>query len=109
MNNIRFKVFDVACGKEGSETHFKMVESQAQRKSGEGGLQLFTSKVDVAIGETCLFQIHLEGIVEGYSYNPCDRLAKEKTQMWNLSCKTSDFRRTKLFSLHAIQCFEQTS
>ena len=49
----------------------------------EGNFQCFTSKVDIVNGEnfTFVFQIHIEGIIDGYSYYSCDRLAKD--QLWS--------------------------
>ena len=49
------------------------------------------------------FQIHLEGIASGYSYNPCDRLGKE--QLWatvnsKLHADVEFIVKDKLFSAH---------
>ena len=105
LNKMGLYVKDAVCGMEGDETHCKMLESQAKRNVGEGGLQLFTSKVEGVIGETCtfLFQIHLKGIVTGYQYNPCDRLAKE--QLWatvnsKLNADVEFIVQDKRFSAH---------
>ena len=105
LNKMGLQVFDVVCGMEGDESHCKMLESQTKRNFGEGGLQLFTSKVEGVIGETCtfLFQIHLKGIVTGYQYNPCDRLAKE--QLWatvnsKLNADVEFIVQDKRFSAH---------
>ena len=57
-------------------------KNKVKSNSVEGNLQLFTSKIDFAIGKcSILFQIHLEGIIPEYCYNPCDPLAKE--QLWS--------------------------
>ena len=97
LNKMGLQVSDVVCGKEGVDTHCKMNENKPRKKNeeipsdqnimksnpAEGILQFFTSQVDVVNGEnlTFVFQIHLKGIVDGYSYHPCDRLAKE--QFWS--------------------------
>ena len=97
LNKMGLQVSDVVCGKEGVDTHCKMNENKPRKKNeeipsdqnimksnpAEGILQFFTSQVDVVNGEnlTFVFQIHLKGIVDRYSYHPCDRLAKE--QFWS--------------------------
>ena len=78
LNKIGLRIVDVVCGMEGVDTQCRMNESKPRGKkenhSDEGGLQLFTSNVDAVNGGKCTFgfQIHLEGIVDGYSYYPCD-------------------------------------
>ena len=83
LNKIGLEVSDVVCGKEGIDSLCKMNENGPRRKKEEGNFQFFTSQVDVFNGEnlTFVFQIHLEGIVDGFSFYPCDRLAKE--QLWS--------------------------
>ena len=82
LNKIGLEVSDVVCGKESFDTHCKMNENGPLRKKEEGNFQLFTSQVDVVSSENFVFQIHLKGIIDGYSYHPCDRLAKE--QLWSV-------------------------
>ena len=110
LNKIGLQVADVVCGKEGFDTHFTMKEYMPEKnilKSNceEGNLQLFTSNVDAGSGEKCsfVFQIHLEVIASGYSYNPCDRLGKE--QLWatvnsKLHADVEFIVKDKLFSAH---------
>ena len=82
LNKIGLEVSDVVCDKESFDTHCKMNENGPLRKKEEGNFQLFTSQVDVVSSENFVFQIHLKGIIDGYSYHPCDRLAKE--QLWSV-------------------------
>ena len=88
LNKIGLQVSDVACGKEGADTNCKMKEyipdkNKVKGDVDEGNLQLFTCNVDIVFAEifTFVFQIHLEGIVAGYSYNLRDRLGKD--QLWS--------------------------
>ena len=85
LNKIGLQVSDVACGKEGADTNCKMKEyipdkNKVKGDVDEGNLQLFTCNVEIVFAETFtfIFQIHLEGIVAGYSYNLRDRLGKEQ-------------------------------
>ena len=88
LNKIGLRIADVVCGKEGVDTLRRMDEKKPIGKQEEihskgGHLQLFIcNDVNVVIGEKCtfVFQIHLEGIIAGSSYSPCDLLAKE--QLW---------------------------
>ena len=87
LNKIGLQVSEVFWGKKDVESHCKMNENQPPVKkdnhSKGGNFQFFTSEVDGVTGEnfTFVFEIHLKGIVDGYSYHPCDRLAKE--QLWS--------------------------
>ena len=87
LNKIGLQVSEVFWGKKDVESHCKMNENQPPVKkdnhSKGGNFQFFTSEVDGVTGEnfTFVFEIHLKGIVDGYSYHPCDRLAKE--QFWS--------------------------
>ena len=105
LNKIGLQVSDVVCSKESVDTHSKMNDNGPQRKKEEGHFQFFTSQVDVVNGEnlTFVFQIHLKGIVDGYSFNPCDRLAKE--QFWStvnskLHADVEFIVKDKRFSAH---------
>ena len=82
LNKIGLQVSNVFCGgKERADFLCRMNEVNNPGKE-EGNFQFFTSQVDVVNGGnvTFLFQIHLEGIVDGYSYYSCDHLAKN--QLW---------------------------
>ena len=84
LNEIGLQVSDIFWGKEDVVSLCKMDENVPLRKKEEEGFfKFFTSGVDGVTGEnfTFVFQIHLKGIVDGYSYHPCDRLAKE--QLWS--------------------------
>ena len=84
LNKIGLQVSDIFWGKEDVVSLCKMDENVPLRKKEEEGFfKFFTSGVDGVTGEnfTFVFQIHLKGIVDGYSYHPCDRLAKE--QLWS--------------------------
>ena len=87
LNKIGLQVSEVFWGKKDVESHCKMNENQPPVKkdnhSKGGNFQFFTMQVDGVTGEnfTFVFEIHLKGIVDGYSYHPCDRLAKE--QLWS--------------------------
>ena len=87
LNKIGLQVSEVFWGKKDVESHCKMNENQPPVKkdnhSKGGNFQFFTSEVDGVTGEnfTFVFEIHLKGIVDGYSYHPCDRLAKD--QLWS--------------------------
>ena len=113
LNKLGLKISGVVCGKEGSETHYMMEEYLPDKNkvkcklcnSDEGSLQLFTRNVDAVTDGKCtfLFQIHLEGIVTGYSYKLCDRLAKD--QLWSavnskLHADVEFFVQDKRFSAH---------
>ena len=86
LNRIGLQVSEVFCGKDDADFVCLMNEKkQPPRKKDfeEGYFQFFSSKVDVASGGnfTFVFQIHLEGIVDDYTFKSCDRLAKE--QLWS--------------------------
>jgi speckle-type POZ protein len=83
LGKIGMKVQDVKYGIQGSgSSPATMMEMSSQNIGEEGSLQLFTIKLaEKVVGHcTYMFRIWIEGAYPGYSYQLCDRLAKD--QLW---------------------------
>jgi speckle-type POZ protein len=83
LGKIGMKVEDVKYGIQGSGLGpATMMEMPSQNIGDEGSLQLFTIKLaEKVVGHcTFMFRICIEGTDSGYSYQLCDRLAKD--QLW---------------------------
>jgi hypothetical protein len=83
LGKIGMKVEDVLYGIQGSGTSPATMKGMTKEDIGdEGNLQLFTIKHDEKIVGNCTFsfRICIGGTDPGYSYQLCDRLAKD--QLW---------------------------
>jgi speckle-type POZ protein len=83
IGKIGMKVEDVLCGIQGSGIGPAKMATMTKKDIGDGGsLQLFTVPLTKkVIGNwTAVFRICIEGTDPGYSYQLCDRLAKD--QLW---------------------------
>jgi hypothetical protein len=81
LRKMGIRVEDVKCGMLGPATMTQMTNENIDEK--DGSLQLFTTVLDKKIVGNCTFafRICIGGSVYSYSYQLCDRLAKE--QFWN--------------------------
>jgi speckle-type POZ protein len=85
LSHIGMKVEDVRYGIQGSDIGpATMGEMKKEDIFEEGSLQLFTITLEEKVLGNCtfVFRICIEGTDPGYSYQLCDRLAKE--QLWLL-------------------------
>ncbi|EFX82531.1 hypothetical protein DAPPUDRAFT_316272 [Daphnia pulex] len=106
LGKMGMKVEDVTYGIQGSGIGPAKMEKMSKENIGnEENLQLFTIKLAEKVSGSCTFsfRICIEGAYPGYSYQLCDRLAKD--QLWaakeELNLADVDFVvKDKIFPAH---------